>query len=129
MLGSAIYSILSGDATLAAIIGTKIYPVQAPQRTPPPFVVYRENNTIATDQKDGSAPKDLKSVQIDIYSGTYTEAHTAADRIRVLLDAYSGTVAGVTIRQMWFSDQDDGDFLEDMNFYGISQVYEARVQR
>lgn len=129
MLGEAIYSILSNDATLTAITGTKIFPVQAPQRTAVPFIVYQENNTIPTDQKDGSAPKDQIQFQVDTYSSTYTQAHTIAARIRVLLDAYSGTVAGVTIRQMWFSDQDDGDFVEDMGFYGVSQLYEARVQR
>lgn len=129
MLGKAIYSILSNDTTLSDMIGTSIFPVRAPQRTARPFVVYRENNTVPTNHADGAAPKDLKSLQIDIYSATYTEAHEIADQIRVLLDAYAGTVAGVKIRQMWFSTQDDGDYLEDMDFYGISQVYEARIKR
>lgn len=129
MLGEAIYDILSNDGTLIGIVGTKIYPVHAPQRTAAPFVTYRENTTIPTDQKDGAAPKDQKQLQVDIYAGTYTEAHTIAARIRTLLDAYAGTAQGVTIRQMWFSDQDDADFVEDMGFYGISQVYEARIQR
>lgn len=129
MLGDAIYSILSNDATLTGLVSTRIYPVQAPQRTSQPFVVYRETTTIPTDQKDGAAPKDQKQFQVDIYASGYRDAHTIANRIRTLLDAYSNTVAGVVIRQMWFSDQDDGDFVDDMGFYAVSQVYEARIQR
>ena len=129
MLGEVIYSILSNDATLAAIVGAKIFPVQAPQRTAIPFITYRENNTIPTDQKDGAAPKDQIQLQVDSYATTYTQAHTISARIRTLLDAYTGTAQGVTIRQMWFSDQDDGDYIEDMGFYGVSQVYEVRIQR
>lgn len=129
MLGSAVYSILSDDATLTAITGTKIYPVQAPQRISVPFIVYRENGTLPVDQKDGSAPIDKIQLQVDIYSNSYIQAHTIATQVRSLLDAYTGTVSGVVIRQIWFSDQDDGDFLEDMSFYGVSQIYEVRVQR
>lgn len=129
MLGKAIYSILTGDATLTGLVETKIYPVQAPQRTSIPFVVYRENSTIPVNHQDGTAPIDGKLIQIDTYAATLTEAHTIGERIRTLLDNYSGTASDVVIRRMWFVDQDDGDYVEDLGFHGISQEYEASIQR
>lgn len=129
MLAKVIYSLLSGDATLTGLVGSKIYPVKAPQKVNVPFVVFRENTTLPVNAKDGVASKELKQLQVDTYATSYLTAHEIATAIRSILDNWSGTIGGVTIRQMWFDDQDDGDFIEDLGFFGVSQSYEVKVER
>jgi len=129
MLGNAIYNILSNASGVTNLVGTDIFPVQAPKNTNAPFVVYRINNTEPTQQKDGASPIDQEQVQVDTYAKTYTGAHSIATAIRSALDDYSGTAASIVIRHIWFEDQDDGDFTEDLGFYAISQIYEVKRQR
>ena len=129
IIGDAIYSILSGDSTLSGLVGTKIYPVKAPQRVTFPYIVYSLSSTDPTDQKDGVSPVDDNTLEVDCYADSYRTAHTIALSIRAALDDYSGTVQGVKIRHLWFQNQSDGDFIEDYGFFAISQGYAVKIER
>lgn len=39
-VGGAIYTKLIGDGTLSALVGTKVYEIQAPQGVDPPYVIF-----------------------------------------------------------------------------------------
>lgn len=129
ILGDAIYSILSGDATLTGLVGTDIYPVSAPQGVNYPFVVYSFSSADPTDQKDGSSPIDDVSLNVDCYDKTYRGAQSIVNAVRDALDDYSGTAASITIRRIWFQNQSGGDFLEDHGFFAVTQSFSVKVQR
>lgn len=48
-LEGAIYAALAADAAVSALVGTRIYPVEAPQGTDRPFVIFsrQEQETLA----------------------------------------------------------------------------------
>jgi len=125
MIGKAIYNILSNDATLTGLVGTNIFPQIAPQDTNAPFVVYVTSNTIPSQHKDGAAPND----QVDTYAKTHSSAVNISEQIRTLLEDYEGTANGINIKTSWLDNQQDGDFVADLHFYGISQTYVFRAER
>lgn len=129
MLGEAIQTILTGYAPLTSVVGTSIYPVQAPERVSSPFVVYSFIRGTPANQKDGVSPIDGVLLQVDIYSTSVPVSNTIAEHVRAVLDNYSGTENGTTIRRIWYDTQDDGDYLEALGFFGISQAYNLKYER
>lgn len=99
-IGAGIYGILSGDATLTAIVSTRIYPDVAPQNADNPCIVFSEQTGEFSDTHDGGSHLDTNLAQIDIYTATITDRTTLSDRVRTLLDRYSGTVNSVVIQSM-----------------------------
>jgi hypothetical protein len=92
-----LYSVLSGDATLAGLVGTKIYSYLAPGGTASPFVVY--NFQGGTDVMAVGAIRIMNTglyqikgiVQSNSMSGV---AKSIADRIDTLLHGMTGLVTG-----------------------------------
>lgn len=108
MIGASIYSLLNGDATLTGLVGSKIYPVEAPQREEDPMVIYWVKEVDPTDSKDEVSTEDWIKTEILVYSKDYDLMHTISKRIRTILDKYAGTVAGNTISEIRFEDFSDG---------------------
>lgn len=92
---------LSGYATaniadLDAIIGDRLYPVNAPQGTPLPYGVFTQ---VSGDESIHHAGKDgwgSMRVQYDFYSGKFHEAHDAARALRAEFEGRSVTLAAGT---------------------------------
>lgn len=84
MIESDFYARLTSDQ--ANLLGTRVYPLAAPQPTPAtPLVIYNvkgEDNTYDLDGMD-----DLCAVvfQVDIYGRTYEEAKRASKRVKTSL--------------------------------------------
>lgn len=99
---AAIYGILSGDATLIALLATttSIFPEVAPQSAANPCIVYSESTPEFNDTKSGVSRLDINIVQVDVYASTIAARNTIGARIRTLLDRYSGTVNSVNIQSI-----------------------------
>ena len=128
-LGKLTYSLLSGDATIAGFVGTKIFPVQVPQDTGFPAIVYQHDSQVPTNIKDGPSPLDVVGLVVTIYADNYSDAQDIATSVRRILDHFQGTVEGVTVDKISFAGQEDNDFVEDYGFQVISQSYQARLKR
>lgn len=97
---AAIYGILSGDATLTALVSTRIYPEAAPQNAANPLIVYSESTPEFNDNKSGVSHLDVNLVQVDVYASTISVRNTIGARVRTLLDRYSGTVNSINIQSI-----------------------------
>ena len=97
---AAIYGILSGDATLTALVSTRIYPEAAPQNAANPCIVFSESTPEFNDNKSGVSHLDVNLVQVDVYASTISVRNTIGARIRTLLDRYSGTVNSINVQSM-----------------------------
>jgi len=128
-LGKLTYSLLSADATISSYVGNKIFPVQIPQNTQHPAIVYQHDSQVPTNIKDGPSPLDTVGLSIVIYATTYDDAQAIAGRVRTMLDHYQGTTAGVTVNRISFGGQSDNDFIEEYGFFVIEQSYQARLKR
>ena len=126
--GKAIYSILSSDSDVNAIVGTRIYPQVAAQGAAFPFLVYVLQDTSPSYTKSGVST--LDEVRYDIVAAceTYAQASDLTNKVRTALDRYTGTVAGVVIDSIQFIDLDaDNDPATET--YVTSSEYIIRVKR
>lgn len=126
--GKAIYSILTGDTDVNAIVSGRVYPQIAAQGAAFPFAVYVLQNTDPSDTKSGVSTLDEVRYDIVVASETYAEASDLTEKIRTALDRYSGTVAGVVIDSIQFQDLDvDND--PGTETFVTSSEYIIRVKR
>lgn len=126
--GKAIYSILTSDSDVSAIVGTRVYPQIAAQGAAFPFVVYVLQDTSPSDTKSGVSTLDEVRYDIVVASETYAEASDLTNKIRTALDRYSGTVAGVVIDSIQFTDLDVNND-PGTETYLTSSEYIIRVKR
>lgn len=110
-------------------MGSKIFPVQVPQDTSYPVIVYTHDSQVPTNVKDGPSPLDVIELVITIYTQNYTDGQAISDRVRTLLDHYQGTAQGVTVDKISFSGQSDNDFVDEYGFFIVEQSYQVRMKR
>jgi len=126
--GKAIYSILTSDSEVSAIVGTRVYPQIAAQEAAFPFVVYILSDIEPSDTKSGVSTLDEARYEVLAVCETYAELADLTNKIRTALDRYTGTVAGVVIDSIQFTDIDTSN--DDKNeVYLTSSEYIIRVKR
>ena len=128
-LGKLTYNLLSNDATITGLVGSRIFPVQIPQDTGYTAIVYQHTSQLPTNIKDGPSPLDVIDMSLVIYSTSYSDAQDIAARCRVIFDHYQGTVQGVSVDKISFANQSDNDFIDDFGFFAIEQSYQVRMKR
>lgn len=126
--GKAIYSILTSDSAVSAIVGSRVYPQIAAQGAAFPFAVYILQNVEPSDTKSGVSTLDEIRYDIVVASETYAEASDLTEKIRTALDRYTGTVAGVVIDSIQFQDIDVNNDPATETFVTSSE-YIIRVKR
>ena len=126
--GKAIYSILTTDSAVSAIVSSRVYPQIAAQGAVFPFVVYVMQGTDPSDTKSGVSTLDEVRYDIVVASETYAEASDLTNKIRTALDRYTGTVAGVVIDSIQFIDL-DADNDPGTETFLTSTEYIIRVKR
>jgi hypothetical protein len=86
VIGSAVFSALSGDATVAGLVGTKIYPSkmpQGPRASDYKAIVYLVVSDVPANAITGDASNRLRNarVQVDCYAKRYEDAQTLAEAV------------------------------------------------
>lgn len=98
-LGKGIYSILTGDAAVAAIVGTKVGPEQAAAAWDLPYAVYTVPSQTDIQHIKGRALSARAIVQVDAYTSTYSLTDSLIQAIRSALAFFTGTpVTGISIQ-------------------------------
>lgn len=103
-------SAVVADSTLASQIGTRVYPVIAPASATLPFVTWRRAGIQRSQTLGLPVGVPRLSVEFSIYAATYEAAREVADRMRVVLDGYGGTVDNVVVNQVSLEQESD-DFV------------------
>jgi len=96
-LDAALQAILTGDAGVAALVGTRVYAVTAPQGDTLPDITYQR---IASEPVHARTEPGLirAEVQVDCWAATLAAAAGVRDAVVAALSRYSGT-AGSTVIQ------------------------------
>lgn len=119
---SIIFGILSGNSAVTGIVGTKIYPSQAPQTTQFPFVVFETISTMPNNTKSGVSEMDRYRIQVTTLAKENNQANDIADKIRTALDYYKS----VNVQLISFQSQNsafdnisgqDGIFLKYQDYF------------
>lgn len=115
---------LIDDATLTGLVGTRIFPGRAPQNTKFPYIVYHRISTVRPATLDtGNAKVPEVRMQVDVVASSQAEVETILSRMRIIMDNFRGTSAGVTVLGVSVDDeQDQPEYYEgsDTVFYHSS---------
>jgi hypothetical protein len=77
-----VYSILSNNAALTALISTRLNPVRIPQESSFPAVSYQLVSEIPNPTKSGHSRTEFARVQVNAYGVTLASAESVASAIR-----------------------------------------------
>ena len=104
---SSVYSALSSAAAVTAIVGTAIYPDEAPEDTDPPLVIHQAANIDPEYALDGALAFRRSIVSLTCWASTRAQANALAD-------ACAATLVSPTMR---WSGRDDSVFDVDTGTY------------
>src|SRR3972149_5680654 len=85
-LGEEIYTLLTNDSPVAAIVSTRIYPLIAPQDAAVPFIVYQRISGNPVNEMAGYASLENPRYQVDAYADSYAAARDLATKIHTAMD-------------------------------------------
>lgn len=116
MIQADIYKVLSESTSVAAIVSSRIYPVEIPQGGIVPAVVFSVNNISPIKSLDGESGLDNGNVEIICWAKDYTTAYLLASAVR---EAFAASGIGVMTDDM----QDTRD--EETRAFGVIMTMSA----
>jgi hypothetical protein len=124
----ALLKILLADASVAAVVGTRVYLDEAPQTDPYPLIIIEEENNQPGDSKSGVSATDEEIVRIYPYAEDPAVLKTLAKACRAALDGNSGTYNNIKVEYIRFTNQSSFyDKIENRKIYAKDQEYTVRV--
>lgn len=110
-------SALLASTAVTTVVGSKVYPLVAPAKTPAgaavtlPYITYRRAGIQRQQTMAGPMGVPTVSVDFDVFATSYEGARDLADRCRVVLDGYRGTVDNTTVSRASLENEQD-DFIQ-----------------
>lgn len=98
-LEAAIYSILSTDLNIIALVGTRIYPLILPQDAILPAITYARVSTERESAFVTDPGLSTARIQVDIWATSALNGMAISEKVRVALHRYRGTITSVTIEE------------------------------
>ena len=122
---------LTSQTAVSQYIGSRVYPLIAPQGTPLPLVVYQRTAVERPQSLSGNVGNPLVTLQLTTYGTSYTSVKTIARAVRIAIDGWTGTTASVTLQRSTLLTEADGvDMPADdqmLPYYSVQQSFEFRI--
>jgi len=114
---------LLADSTISGLIGTRVYPIVAPQNPIYPFIVYQRISGERYYHLTAAAGRAHPRIRFDVYSNTYLGMKAVADAVRQDLSKFIGTLTTIKASihletEMEFYEVEDG-----LHIYRMMQDY------
>lgn len=125
IIEQAILTDLKTDGTLAALVGTRIYPARAIQDVTTPYIVFSKVSGVRVSSHDGASGLVDARFQFSIFSTTYKSCKDVAVAIQGVLEGFSGTMGGaggVTVGGCFYLDENDF-YEDDSRLYHVAVDY------
>lgn len=103
-VNKAVYAIGQAASGITAIIGSRMYPIVLPQDGTLPAIVYRQTGGEVVQAMGGSPGLKRKMIQLLALSPDVSQMRQIVEEIRIAYDRYRGTIAGVSINDIFVSD-------------------------
>lgn len=108
-LTQAIYELLSGTTAISDVVGDRIYPIQAPQNTVRPYVVFVILAGVGEyDHTHAKSVVRRVRVQFECWADSTATVLTLKEIVRDTLDNYKGTNGNVVIGSTEIVGEDEG---------------------
>lgn len=101
MIGTAIRSILLGDAAIVALIVDRVYPLILPQHSKFPCISYRYSADRAEITFDGQGDYQQIQVELDCWAMDYDEMTALSKATQERVKNFEGVVSGVDINKIY----------------------------
>ena len=85
---------LKAYAGLAALVSTRVYPLQLPQSSTLPTVVYRRIDGPRVEMFGAASAFQTPRFQVDAWGATYASAKGAAAQVQAALGGFMGLLGG-----------------------------------
>jgi hypothetical protein len=119
-VANAVRNVLATDADLIVLVpAARIYPQILPQNPTLPSIIYNTLSDEPLTDVSGMAGLFKAIIQIDIIATTALSAQTIAEKVRLLLQSYSGTSLSIVIKGIYFLMIMDGFETEVSNYRQI----------
>ena len=126
-----LYARLTSQTAVSSAIGTRVYPLLAPAGTPLPRGVYQRTGVERPQSLTGNVGNPVVTLQLTTYGTSYTSVKSIARAVRLAVDGWTGTTAGVTIQRSTLVTEADGvDMPADdqmLPYYSVQQSFEFRI--
>lgn len=116
-IAEGLRTLVLADATVAGLIGTRMFPVILPQNPTLPAITYQYLSGRSVVSNDGASGLAESTFQIDCWGATYASTDELYEAVRDRLIAYKGDAGGVDVQGIFLVRKRD---LYD---------YDARVYR
>lgn len=110
---------------LTALVGQRIYYVEAPQDVAAPYIVIEKIDQVRADITAGKRYVDAR-FQVNIFAATYGAAKAIAAVIQTAMDKFNGAMGGVgglVVVHCTYDNEVDLPFDEDLKLYGVAVDY------
>lgn len=105
---SGLVSLLSSEATITAISGTRVYIQRAPQNAAFPHIIITQMSSDENGTLDGgSGQLRFLDFDIDCKAKSSVTAESLGNAIRTYIDDYSGAAGSFTIGAVIMNDESD----------------------
>jgi hypothetical protein len=107
MIEKALFTRITSDSTIAALMGLRLFPNKIPQGQPLPAAEYKQK--AGKRQQSMSGPLGMVDSQYTItcYGVNYSVAKELSEAVRKRLDGFRGIVEGITIDLIILIDELD----------------------
>jgi len=102
---SGLVSLLTGEATISAMVGSRVYITKAPQKAALPHIVITQMGSDELPALDATPGLRFVDFDIDCRADRSVEAETLGNAVRVFLDDYTGTAGSQTIGAVIMNDE------------------------
>lgn len=102
-----LYTYLSTDAGLSALISTRLYPDEAPESASLPYVVYSQLAQAESYHLGGNAGLPRVTLTYDIYAATAVSRDAVCSALFDAVDAYQGLIGSTDVRQIQLENRID----------------------
>lgn len=117
-LEQALYVILTDDATVSGLIGTRVYPLLIPQDAALPAIAYQRISRLQIQTQSGPSCLSRARMQLTCVATTYSGVKALADAVRVVLDGYKGTAASVSVGAS-FLETDADAYADESELFSV----------
>ncbi len=107
MLESKLYSLLSNATAISASVGTRIYPIVAPENPTYPYVTYSRVTGIKDNSLSGYCGMENVHVQVDVWGTVYGGVKSLSKTIHQTMET------STDFKAILLSDQDLTEVLEN----------------
>jgi hypothetical protein len=122
---------LKANSDITDLIGTKIFPLQAPPGQSLPYIIYGISDNLPQDSKDGASTLDVYEMQITMLDQNYANLVRLANEVRSELDyTKEFTYNSITLQLVYFIDEIEA-FDNDLDQGGTfikTQTYGIRIK-